>query len=143
MRKADRPASPGLPQEPWQPIETYSDDGEVVVWNGQPHRAYYQDPDGWFADVNGELLRIEPPPTHWVRPPVVEPWKDPDMIQICLGCGRPTDLDCGCPAGTAWRKSSASVGPRPPVKYCGHDGSEYHYFQKVKGVNPNCPLCRG
>ena len=54
----------------WQPIERYSDDGEVVVWNGhQAYRAYYQDPDGWFADVDGELLRIVPAPTLFIPVP--------------------------------------------------------------------------
>lgn len=57
--------------EGWQPIETYADDGEVVVvWNGQPYLGYYQDADGWFADMaDGDLLRIDPPPTHWTPCP--------------------------------------------------------------------------
>jgi len=65
----------------WMPIDSYRDDGEaVVVWNGQPWLGYYQDPDGWFADVDGELLRIDPPPTHWVRPPATAPSQEPPMI---------------------------------------------------------------
>lgn len=60
------------PSQAWQPMETYRDDGEVVVvWNGQPWLGYYQDPDGWFADVDGELLRIDPPPTLWIATPPV------------------------------------------------------------------------
>lgn len=58
------------PAPGWQPIETYSDNGEVVVWNGcRAYSAYYQDPDGWFADVDGVVCRIVPPPTHWLNPP--------------------------------------------------------------------------
>ena len=54
----------------WQPIETHVDTGvPVVVWNGQPWRGFYQAPDGWFADVDGEMLRIDPPPTHWIAEP--------------------------------------------------------------------------
>lgn len=25
-----------------------------------------------------------------------------EKIEICLGCGKPVDADCGCPAGTGW-----------------------------------------
>lgn len=56
--------------ETWQSIETFQDDGLVVVFNGhQSYVGYYQDGDGWFGEVDGELLRIDPPPTHWIRRP--------------------------------------------------------------------------
>lgn len=29
--------------------------------------------------------------------------------EVCLGCGKPTtERDCGCPAGTGWRKKAAT-----------------------------------
>lgn len=69
-KKAKREASVSPPSEGWLPIATYPDDGsDAVVWNGQPWRGYFQEPDGWFADVDGELLRIDPPPTFWIPAP--------------------------------------------------------------------------
>ena len=62
------------PVSGWREISEYMDDGEVIVWNGQQaYLAYYQDPDGWFADVDGELLRIVPEPTIWIRVPKALP----------------------------------------------------------------------
>lgn len=28
----------------------------------------------------------------------------PDVVEVCLGCGKPTDAMCGCPAGTGLRE---------------------------------------
>jgi hypothetical protein len=67
------PEPPKASEEPekWRPIATCSDDGVVVVWNGRPYLGhYYQDPEGWFADVEGELLRIFPQPTYWIPAPL-------------------------------------------------------------------------
>jgi len=59
----------GSPQG-WQEIGTCPDVGqEVVVWNGQPWIGYYQEEEGWFADVDGEMIRIDPPPTLWLPAP--------------------------------------------------------------------------
>jgi hypothetical protein len=57
----------------WQPIESYHDGAYmIVVWNGEREFfGFYQEPDGWFADQDGELVRIDPPPTHWM--PLPEP----------------------------------------------------------------------
>ena len=60
----------GVPASPqWLPIASAPKDKPVVIWNGRPYLGYYQDADLWFTDVDGELLRVEPPPTHWMPLP--------------------------------------------------------------------------
>lgn len=65
--------SSAAPASPWKAIDTFQDDGQVVVWNGQPWRGYYEENDGWSADLDGELLRLDPQPTHWIEEPPASP----------------------------------------------------------------------
>jgi hypothetical protein len=52
-----------------RPINTAPKDQTIAVWNGEWWSPAYHSPEGWCADVDGELLRIDPQPTHWMPLP--------------------------------------------------------------------------